>query len=164
MALSDKPASEIVEPTLILNGRVAIAFVGCVSIMITKVDQWTPADIITLLEETTRLGGYREDTRAFTHYFGAAFGADATQRKQLVEWQANNNTPPVSRVTNITDSAIMRAAMTAYAWMTKTNAKAFKSSELDTACRWLTEDSAADPEKVKIAIMASYKLLGKPPG
>ena len=150
-----------VQPTSILGGKAVIAFVGDVSILITNAPVWTSADISGVLEETIHLGGLRNNVRAFTHHFGEIFGADATQRKQLVEWQTANNVPPVYRVITISDSAVMRAAMTAYYWMTKTNAKAFKSTEMDAACRWLTEGCDTSPEKVHAAVLASYKVIGK---
>ena len=150
-----------VQPASILGGKAVIAFVGDVSILLTNSPMWTPVDIKGVLEETIRLGGLRSNVRAFTHHFGEIFGADATQRKQLVEWQAAHKVPPVERVINISDSAVMRAAMTAYSWMTKTNAKAFKSTEIDTACRWLTEGCDTSPEKVHAMVLACYKLMGK---
>jgi hypothetical protein len=151
-----------IPPTAILQNRVALAFVDNVTIMITRVEKWTAQDMYTVMEETGRLGGLIVDPCAFTQYFGATFGADATHRKLIVDWQTANNIPKVKRVVNLTDSVLMRAALTAYLWMAKTDGKAFKPDDLDLACAWITRDLVVKPEDVKAAIVGCYKLLGVP--
>lgn len=157
------PTKHTIPPTLILDGRVAVAFLGDVSLLITNVAKWSKQDLLTVLEETNRIGGRRNNPHAYTHYFGEIFGGDATQRKLIVDWQSAHNVPQVQKVLNITDSAVMRAALTAYAWMTKTDAKAFKSNDLEAACHWLAQGSDANPADVLSTAMACYKLLRKTP-
>lgn len=151
-----------IPPTGILNNRVALAFVDNVTIMITRVEKWTAEDMHAVMEETGRLGGLIEEPCAMTQYFGATFGADATHRKLIVDWQTANNIPKVKRVVNLTDSTLMRAALTAYLWMSKTDGKAFKPADIDLACEWITRDLAVKPADVKAAIIGCYKLLGVP--
>lgn len=149
-----------IAPTAILQNRVALAFVDNVTIMITRVEKWTADDMRAVMEETGRLGGLIENPCAFTQYFGEFFGADATHRKVITDWQMNNDIPKVKRVVNMTDSVLMRAALTAYSWMTKTDGKAFKPQDLDLACEWITRDLKVNAAEVKISVLGCYKLLG----
>lgn len=151
-----------IPPTTILQNRVALAFVDNVTIMITRVEKWTAQDMQEVMEETGRLGGLIAEPCAFTQYFGETFGADATHRKLIVDWQTVNEIPKVKRVVNLTDSMLMRAALTAYLWMTKTDGKAFKPVDLDLACEWITRDLNVKAADVRAAIIGCYKLLHLP--
>ncbi|HSC76683.1 MAG TPA: hypothetical protein VLB90_10665 [Pseudomonadales bacterium] len=148
-------------PTAILGGRVALAHVDDVAIMITNVDKWTDADVIKLLEESAHLGGRITAPGAITHFLGETLGGAASQRKMIVEWMEKNNIDPTPRTITLTDSALMRAALTAYSWITKTEMKAFASKDLVAACTWLTRDMDTRADDVRAAVEGCYKLLKK---
>lgn len=150
-----------VPPTAVLGGRGALAYVDDVAIMITSVEKWTDADVIKLLEESARLGGRITAPAAITHFLGETLGGAASQRKMIVEWMASNNIEPTPRTVTMTDSALMRAALMAYSWTTKTEMKAFASKDIAAAYVWVTRDLATKPEDVKTAVEGCYKLLGK---
>jgi hypothetical protein len=56
----------------------------------------------------------------------------------------------------MTDSALMRAALMAYSWLTKTEMKAFASKDLAEAYIWVTRDLDTRPEDVKAAVEGCY--------
>lgn len=151
-----------IPPTLVLDGRAALAYVDDVTVMVTAVQKWKDDDVIALLEASAALGNRTTAPGAITYFIGETLGAAASQRKLIVDWMAQNQIEPSSRTITITDSALMRAALTAYSWLTKTEAKAFKTTELDTACAWLCRDLHADPNKVATALQGCRKAIKTP--
>lgn len=150
-------------PTSVLNGRAALAYVDDVALMVTNVDKWTDSDVISILEASAKLGSKITAPGAITHFFGETMGAAASQRKLIVDWMEKNDIQPTPRTITLTDSTLMRAALTAYSWLTKTEVKAFKSSELEQACAWICKGLLADPAKVRDAMLGCYKIIGKTP-
>ena len=150
-----------IPPTATMNGRVALAYIDDVAIMIADVAKWSDADVIQLLEESARLGKRVTAPGAITHFLGETLGGAASQRKMIVDWMEKNNIEPTPRTITLTDSALMRAALTAYSWITKTEMKAFASKDLAPACVWLTRDLDTQAEDVRVAVEGCYQLLNK---
>jgi len=150
-----------VPPTKVLNGKGALAYVDDVAIMITTIEKWTEKDIIQLMEESARLGKCITAPAAITHFMGETLGAAASQRKLVVDWMANNNVDPTPRTITMTDSALIRAALTAYSWLTKTEMKAFAAKDLQAGCEWLVRDLDTRADDVVQSVKGCYKLLGK---
>ena len=148
-----------VPPTAVLNGRVALAYIDDVAIMITRVEKWTDADVIRLLEESARVGGGITAPAAITHFMGETLGGAASQRKMIVEWMEKNGIDPTPRTLTLTDSAIMRAALLAYSWLTKTEMKAFAPGDLDPAIDWLVRGLDTSAADVRAAVDGCYVLL-----
>ena len=150
-----------IPPTAVLGGRVALAYVDDVAIMITRVEKWTDADVIALLEESARLGGRITAPAAITHFLGETLGGAASQRKMIVEWMEKNQIEPTPRTLTLTDSALMRAALLAYSWLTKTEMKAFAPGELEPAVNWLVRGLDTQAADVRAAVDGCYQLLEK---
>lgn len=152
-----------VPPTAVMGGKVALAYIDDVAIMVTNVDKWSDADVIKILEESSRLGNRTTSPAAVTHFFGETLGGAASQRKLIVDWMEQNGIEPTPRTITLTDSALMRAALTAYSWLTKTEIRAFAPRDLSTACAWLTRDLDTDPSAVQAYVEGCYKLIDKQP-
>jgi hypothetical protein len=150
-----------IPPTAVMGGKAALAYVDDVAVMVTNVDKWTDADVIKLLEESARLGGRITAPAAIVHCFGETLGGAASQRKMIVDWMEKNNIDPTPRTITLTDSALMRAALTAYSWITKTEMKAFAPKDLAPACAWLTRDLDTQADDVRAAVEGCYSLLKK---
>jgi len=148
-----------IPPTKVLNGKGALAYVDDIAVMITTIEKWTEKDIVQLLEESARLGQQKTAPAAITHFLGETLGAAASQRKLVVDWMANNNIEPSPRTITMTDSALIRAALTAYSWLTKTEMKAFASKDLPAGCQWLVRDLDTNAEDVVQAVQGCYKIL-----
>ena len=150
-----------VPPTTVMQGKVALAYIDDVAIMVTSIAKWTDADVIKLLEESARLGKKISAPAAVTHFLGETLGSAASQRKMIVDWMKQNDVEPTPRTITITESALMRAALLAYSWMTKTEIKAFAPKDLSEACIWATRDLETRANDVRAAVEGCYKLLGK---
>lgn len=148
-----------IPPTKVLNGKGALAYVDDIAVMITTIEKWTEKDIVQLLEESARLGQQKTAPAAITHFLGETLGAATSQRKLVVDWMANNNIEPSPRTITMTDSALIRAALTAYSWLTKTEMKAFASKDLPAGCQWLVRDLDTNAEDVVQAVQGCYKIL-----
>jgi hypothetical protein len=152
--------SRYVPPTSLLNNRVAVAFIDNVGLLMTTVEAWSNEELITVMEQCAEIGGRIENPSVLTHYFGEPYGGKASHRKILMDWQTANNIPPTIRVATLTDSVIMRGALTAYSWIAKTQVKPFKTAELDDACQWITTGENVSAEKIKEAALGCYRILG----
>ena len=150
-----------VAPVAVLGGRVALAYIDDVAIMVTNVEKWTDADIIKLLEDSARIGGGVTAPAAITHFFGETLGGAASQRKMIVDWMKDNDIEPTPRTATMTDSALIRAALMAYSWLTKTEMKAFAPKDIAAMYAWVTRDLDTQAADVQVMLEGCYKLIGK---
>ena len=153
------PYNKRVPPTPMLANQAAFAYINGISIVVTKVEKWTDDMVLELLDHQSRLVENRTSAASITHFFGEVFGA--RHRKLIVEWMESKNLPSARRTALVTDSAIMRAAMTAFSWLTKTEAKSFEPGKRDAMCEWVTQDTGINPAEIKNALTACYRLIGK---
>ena len=148
----------IIPPQTLLNDQVCIAFVDNVLILLTSVERWTESDNEFLMEKFIEVGGIIEKPSLLCHYFGEPYGGKASHRKQLADWQEARGINPTERIASLTDSVLMRGAMTAYSWIVKTEVKPFKPDDLITACNWLVEGQDTSAESI-INTYESCRLL-----
>lgn len=148
-----------VNPMLMLGGRASFAHQDGVAIVITDVEKWSDAEVMELVNEQAKLVGHVSARANITHFYGDIFGA--THRKMIVDWIESNGLIASSRTALVTDSKIMRAALTAYAWLTKTESKAFELKDRKAMCEWVTRDLGTDAVEIQIALESCYKLLNK---
>lgn len=153
------PFNKHVPPTAMLGNQAAFAYVNGISIVISKVDKWTDEMVLELLDHQSRLVENRSSAASITHFFGEVFGA--SHRKLIVDWMERKKLPSARRTALVTDSAIMRAAMTAFSWLTKTEAKSFEAGKRDAMCEWVVQDTGIKPADVKAALEGCYRLIGK---
>jgi hypothetical protein len=70
---------------------------------------------------------------------------NAVQRQMASDFIAQNNVRQIDRVAVLTDSALLRGAMTAFGWlMPKMRVRAFSGDDSAGALRWLREAGAFD--------------------
>ena len=100
-----------VQPVTMLNGRASFSHLGGVAIVLTNVAKWTDEEVMTMVKEQADLVGNVSAQGNITHFFGDIFGA--THRKMIVEWIESSGLTPSPRTALVTDSKIMRAALTA---------------------------------------------------
>ena len=148
-----------VGPTSIFNGKGAFAHINDVSMIVSDCPKWTEASVKEFLEETARAGGQVSPPANIAIFLGDIF--DAKQRKFAAEWTEAEGYPPAKRITMLSDSVLMRGAMTAYSWLTKTEAKAFASKDSKAMCEWITQGMIAKPDAVREALAGCFKLVGK---
>ncbi len=151
--------NKIVPPQKMLNGRASFAYINGVAIVLSDVEKWDDVMVLNFIEDQAKLCDYQSAIANITHFFGDIFGA--SHRKLIVEWIEKNQLTASSRTALVTDSAIMRAALTAYSWLTKTETKAFDHKSRDAMCEWVTQSTDVNPAEVKTALDACYKLIGK---
>jgi len=146
-----------VVPRLILDGRAAYAFVDDVSVVVSDVPRWTDPDVDRYLSEMTALAGRVTAKAALMHFRGDTFGA--RHRGQIVQWLEREGLTADTRACILSDSAVMRGAMTAYAWITRAETAAFDPHELSAACAWTTRDASASSDAVARAYQECRSLL-----
>lgn len=153
------PFRKRVPPTLMLGNQVAFAYINGIAIVISTVGKWTDSMVIELLDQQSQLVGNRSSAASITHFYGEVFGAH--HRKMIVDWMERKNLSSAPRTALVTDSPVMRAAMTAFSWLTKTEAKPFDMGSRDALCDWVTQGTGIPPAEVRTALDACYRLLGK---
>jgi hypothetical protein len=159
--MNDKPlVGRKISPMVMLGGRASFAHQDGIAIVITDVEKWSDAEVMELIDGQGKLVGYVSARANITHFYGDIFGA--THRKMIVEWIEKNGLVASSRTALVTDSRIMRAALTAYAWLTKTESKAFEPKDKQAMCEWITQGMDVDPAEIRASLDTCYKLLGKP--
>lgn len=148
-----------VAPVTQLNKRASFAYINGIAIVISDVEKWSDSLVLEFIEEQATLADNKSAIANITHFFGDIFGA--SHRKLIVEWIEKKGLSPSPRTALVTNSAIMRAALTAYSWLTKTEAKAFEPNDKEAMCQWVTQGTGVNPAEIKTALETCYKLIGK---
>jgi hypothetical protein len=149
-----------VKPIALLEGRLGYAYVDDVSVTVFTVAHWSDADLVRMLEDTTRLGQNITATGTVSHFYGEVPGAH--HRKLIVKWLTERGLPSSPRNALLTDSQLMRGALTAFAWLTQAETRAFEPTERDAMCTWIARDLVTKPANVRAALEECYRLVGKP--
>ena len=148
-----------IPPISLFKGRAATAHINDVSIVLSKVSNWKDEEVQSLLEELAKTGDGVTPPANIVIFLGDVF--DANQRRFATEWTAAQGFPPAERITMISDSILIRGAMTAYSWVTKSRAKAFAMKDSTAMCEWITQGLIAKPGPVKESLAACFKLVGE---
>ena len=159
MATPTPSINRRVAPVALLDKRASFAYINGVAIVLSDIPKWTDALVLEFIEQQAELAGNESAIANITHFFGDVFGA--SHRKMIVDWIEKKGLKPSARTAMVTDSTLMRAALTAYSWLTKTEAKAFQPSEIDALCQWITQNNGVNPAEVRKALLECYKLIGK---
>ena len=149
----------IVKPTALLKGKACFAQVQDVTMIISDIPKWSNELVLEYLNEMTKVGGGVSVPASIAIFLGDVF--DAGQRKLSTEWMAANGFEPAKRITMISDSLLIRGALTAYSWLTKTEAKAFAMKDHGAMCDWVAQGRIAKADDIKTTLAASFQLLGK---
>jgi len=97
---------------------------------------------------------------AFTHGFPSAY-----QRGKLATHLKKFGVPPLLRVAVLTDSALIRGAMTAFGWiMPSTTLRAFEVLDISGCLKWLQQAAPFDEVKAASAWAEGRRILGLEPG
>ncbi|MEZ5435077.1 MAG: hypothetical protein R3E67_00110 [Pseudomonadales bacterium] len=112
---------KVVKPTLLLNGKACFAQLHDVTLIVSDVPKWTNELVLEYLNGMTKIGGGVSVPASVAVFLGESF--DAGQRKLSTEWIEENGFQPAKRITMISDSLLIRGSLTAYSWLTKTEAK-----------------------------------------
>ena len=92
----------------------------------------------------------------FTEGFPSAY-----QRGKLATHLQKNKVPALVRVAVLTDSALIRGAMTAFGWiMPRTSMRAFEVLDVAGCLRWLQSGGTFDEKKVMTAWAEARRMLG----
>jgi len=151
--------THFVPPTSTFGGKGAFAQVHDVSMIVSDVKKWSDAQVQQFLEETERVGGNVSPPANIAIFLGDVF--DANQRKLAANWTTERGYTPARRITMISDSMLIRGAMTAYGWLTKIECKAFAMKDSTAMCQWITQGLVAQPETVKESLAGCFKLVGR---
>lgn len=158
-ALPSAPPMPHVPPVKLLDGRAAFAYVDDVRILILDSPAWSDADMYAMLSETTRLAKRVDSPATMSAVYGAMF--DSRQRKLIVEWLEKEKVVSSARNAMISESALTRGALTAYAWLTRIETKAFGTGEVMAACEWVARGLVAKPTELAAAFAECDALLGR---
>jgi len=123
---------------------------------------WTDDDVIAYLEEITALGQRVSAAATITHFPGAMMGP--RERRVLVDWLEREGISAQQRTCLLADSVLLRGAVTAYAWMTGTEGRAFDPADRRRACEWTCASTRATANEVERALAehASASTLMRP--
>jgi len=133
----------------------ALAMSLCVAKAI-KDEEWDEY-VITGYQLTKTYGAAPKVSMAmFTEGFPSAY-----QRGRLAAHLETQGVPPLVRVAVLTDSALIRGAMTAFGWiMPKTTLRAFDGKDVGGCLNWLLGGGTFDVVKAKTAWAEGRKLVG----
>jgi hypothetical protein len=95
----------------------------------------------------------------FTDAFPSAY-----QRGRLASHLKTHRVPPLVRVAVLTDSALIRGAMTAFGWiMPRTTLRAFEVLDVGTCLKWLQDGGSFDESKAAAAWAEGRRVVGLGP-
>ena len=122
-------------PRAILDGQVVIAYVHDVVILVFHVKNWTPEFVDRLYAESTALTSANPNTLCRVE--GAEPGAAVRRRMADLQAALNKQIPnETRRVAILTDSVMVRGAITAMRWITGDQISGFATSDIYAAAAW----------------------------
>lgn len=151
--------SKVIKPAPLLNGKGCFAQVHDVTVIVSDIPKWNNELVLEYLNGMIKVGGGASVPGSIAIFLGDVF--DASQRKLSAEWIEANGFEPAKRITMISDSMLIRGAMTAYSWLTKTEAKAFPMKEHKAMCDWITQGMIAQSNDVHAVLEGCFKVVGK---
>jgi hypothetical protein len=132
----------------------SLAMSLCVAKVMTD-DQWDEY-VLGGYEMTRKHGSFpKVSMAAFTDAFPSAY-----QRGRLAAHLKKHGIPPMVRVAVLTDSALIRGAMTAFGWiMPRTTMRAFEVLDISGCLNWLHEGAKFDQVKAANAWSEARRML-----
>ncbi|MBK6577878.1 MAG: hypothetical protein IPG17_17100 [Sandaracinaceae bacterium] len=88
---------------------------------------------------------------------------NAAQRKIIFEEMEQHGLPALARTALLTDSGLMRGALTAYSWVTRSDSDAFAIADRRRALVWLAERASFDVEEAMQALDGCFAAVGLTP-
>ncbi len=147
-----------VELVSILDGRGQYAASGQLSITVTRVDKWSRDLMARLIRETWEVSAHAHMGGSLARFLGDVPGP--LMRKTIAETMESIGHTPNQRTCLLTDSAMQRAAVTAYGFMTGSENRAFSPDDVDRGLAWLGETIDFDAAFVRAAVAEATHRLG----
>lgn len=124
-----------------MDDQVVIAFVEDVVITMIYVETWTNEFAERLYAESTPLTNANPHT--ITRIYGGEPGASARKRVAELQAELEARIPHESRrVAVLTDSVVVRGAMTALRWLTGDQMNGFATNDVHAAAAWVAGDTS----------------------
>lgn len=85
---------------------------------------------------------------------------NASQRQIILAAMHEHALPPLERTAVLTDSALMRGALTAYSWFSRSDSSPFAVADRQKALVWLAERAPFDVDEGMTALDGCFRALG----
>ncbi|MFK7988237.1 MAG: hypothetical protein AB8I08_19610 [Sandaracinaceae bacterium] len=137
-----------IAPTRILGGRGAFGVRRDVSVVLLDIEVWSVRDADQLFADTAGPPA----KHSLIQYVRSDPGPEVRRRLAELHADLERNAPRIgeSRYGLVTDSALMRGAITAWRWMTDANLRGFATTDVASAFEWMVETDAHTPELVRL--------------
>jgi SpoIIAA-like len=123
------------------------------------------ADWLTFLEDTLAISRSLRISTRVSMICSVYAHPDARQRMTASKFLVRNGLEKMGRIAVVTDSIMMRGAMTAFSWiMPKVSIDAFRAADIGSAFHWLHEAGTFDEAQAMLAWQDAQEKLGMKPG
>ena len=143
---------------IVMLGGHAYARFGPVSINVSAANPLTDAMITEYIEGTIAIGRGSPTALSLSHYAHAV--PNAKQRQLMYDTMQRHGLPRPDRQALLTDSAMMRGAMVAFAWLTGTDSASYAISDREKAIAWLAEKHPFDVAEAKRVLERCFDAVG----
>lgn len=129
----------------LLGGRAAFGVTRGVAILVADLGEWTEEVAETIFRETMSVSGGELHNLLRVHPV-----PNAKMRRVLADLQAEHS-PVIAggrRMAIVTDSSLMRGAMTAFRWFTGDDVQGFSSTDVENASAWVADGVDGDAAAV----------------
>ena len=120
----------------------------------------TDADMEEYIARTVQESRGDHARVSLSHY--AHHIPNARQRQVMFSAMKANGVPSPVRQCLLSDSAILRGAMTAFGWLTGTDSASYSLAERRRALSWLAENAAFDPDEALVMLDDCFRRSGLP--
>jgi len=120
----------------------------------------TDEDMETYIRRTVQESRGEPALVSLSHY--AHHIPSARQRQVMFAAMKTNRVPPPSRQALLTDSALLRGAMTAFGWLTGTDSASYSLIDRHRALLWLAETAAFDADEALVMLDDCFRRSGLP--
>jgi len=138
----------------------AFARVGPRALTVCAADPLTDAMASEFIRATAAMTPRDHATVALSHYAHAV--PNAKQRQIMLDAMAQHRVPAIQRQVLLTDSQLMRGAMTAFGWITGADSASYALRDRQQALSWLAERASFDLHEASYALERCFALLQLP--
>lgn len=121
------------------GGLLAVAHTGGLCVIVTRIRRWTTDGTLRFLDRTIESAEGDLAGATLVQHLGAHH--DAAQRRLMVDRMKALRIPIKSRVAVLTEDPVLRAAVTAWRWISGADTAAFSPDRGSDAVRWLRTDA-----------------------
>jgi hypothetical protein len=147
------------------SGTMYFRQLDALTITVSTARHFDEGEWFAFLEDTLAIARDLRVTTRVSMVYSVYAHPNASQRKAMSQFFARHRIEKLERIALVTDSMVIRGALTAFNWIVPDiRVSAFRSADAASGFQWLREVSRFDEARARLAWQEALTKLGIQPG